>query len=223
MPIRRTLGRDGRAYYFNERGRRIPDSRGASRYVRENFPSIDRNQLTPREQRSYNASQRSREQFRFEGRFVPNPFGILNRFLVLNNLPPDTRNLSNLFNAEQLNRILDNQYTSDITTFRENVNSIFERYTTQGGDLLDSYSDISDYMRRGYEFVLMTENEVYRNREGLEALRDFEQMWQQYYLDERGSLLDNVEFTHRIRVNPANRTIEIDTDETEIEPRGGTP
>lgn len=223
MPIRRTLGRDGRVYYFNERGRRIPESRGASRYVRENFQSIDRNQLTPREQRSYSASQRSREQFRFEGRFVPNPFGILNRFLVANNLPQDTRNLTNYFNAEQLNRILDNQYTSDLTTFRNNVNNIFERYTTQGGDLLDSYAQISDYMRRGYDFTFRSQGVTYNNREGLEALRDYEQMWQQYYLEQRGSLLDNVEFTHRIRLNPANRTIEINTNETQIEPRGGTP
>jgi len=228
MPIRRTVGRDGRVYYFSDRGRRLPERTGARRYVRENFESVDRTNLSRREQRSYDASTRARNQFRFDGRFVPNPFGVFNRFLVARGLPAEQRNLTNFFTQEQVNRILDNEYTSDLSTFRNNVRSIFESFQTASGDLLDSYNEIDSYVRRGYsfEFNATDENGVtrrYTGNEALEMLRNYENFWQQYYLGQRGDALDNVEFIHRIRVNPSNRTIIIDTDDTEIIPRGGTP
>jgi len=223
MPIRRTVGRDGRVYYFNDRGRRIPENRGARRWVRENRDSVTPSTLTPREQRSFNASQRASNQFRFEGRFVQNPFGIFNRFLVASNLPPETRNLTNLFSAEQLNRILDNQYTVDITTFRNVTRSIFETYTTRSGDLLDTYSEINNYVRNGYQLNFVWNGQTFVGREALEQLRNFEQQEQQNALETRGDALENVEFNHRIRLNPQTRTIEIYADETEITLRGGTP
>jgi len=223
MSIRRTQGRDGRIYYFNSRGRRIPESRGARQYVRENFQQIQRENLSPREQRSYNASQRARGQFRFEGRFVQNPFGIFNRFLIAQGLPRDARNLDRFFSRSQIDRILDNTYTTNLTTFRNNVQNIFESYETSQGDLLDSYSELDYYTSRGYELIVTLEGIQYTGEEGLEALRDYEQYWQEYYLQERGNELDNVEFIHRMRTNPRNRTIEINLDETDIIPRGGTP
>lgn len=223
MPIRRTQGRDGRIYYFSENGRRLSDRTGARRYVRDNFESIDRSQLTQRENRSFAASQRARNQFRFEGQFVPNPFNILQRFVRSANLPANTRDLTNLFNREQLNTILDQTYTQDITTFRNHARGVFETYTTRGGDLLDSYSEIRDYMRRGYSFYFVRDGQSFSGSEALEQLRNYEQTRQEYWLNQRGDLLDNVEFNHRIRLNPQNRTIEIYADETEETPRGGTP
>jgi hypothetical protein len=223
MPIRRTLGRDGRVYYFNNRGRRIPESRGARQWVRENRDSVTTSQLSPREQRSFRASQRASQQFRFEGRFIPNPFGIFNRFLVASNLPPETRDLSNLFNQEQLNRVLNNQYTQDLSTFRNYAQNIFETYTTRSGDLLDSYEQINRYVRNGYNFFFVRDGQTYTGRQALEALRNFEQQEQQSALETRGDALENVQFNHRIRLNPQTRTIEIYADETEIILRGGTP
>lgn len=223
MPIRRTVGRDGRIYYFNNRGRRMPESRGARAWVRENRDSVTPSILTPREQRSFRASQRAANQFRFEGRFVPNPFGIFNRFLVASNLPPETRNLTNLFSSEQLNRILNNQYTVDLTTFRNVARSIFESYTTRSGDLLDTYNQINNYVRNGYQFNFVWNGQTFAGREALEQLRNFEQQEQQNALETRGDALENVEFNHRIRLNPQTRTIEIYADETEITLRGGTP
>jgi hypothetical protein len=223
MPIRRTLGRDGRIYYFNNRGRRLPESRGARQWVRENRDSVTTSQLSPREQRSFRASQRASQQFRFEGRFIPNPFGIFNRFLVAANLPPETRDLSNLFNQEQLNRVLNNQYTQDLSTFRNYAQNIFETYTTRSGDLLDSYEQINRYVRNGYNFFFVWNGQTYTGRQALEALRNFEQQEQQSALETRGDALENVQFNHRIRLNPQTRTIEIYADETEIILRGGTP
>jgi hypothetical protein len=223
MPIRRTQGRDGRLYYFNQNGRRIPESKGARQYVRENYSQLSRESLSPREQRSFTASTRARNQYRFEGQFVPNPFNVLSRFVRAANLPQDTRDLTNLFNREQLNRILDNTYTQDITTFRNHVQNIFESYQTRSGDLLDSYSEIRSYMQRGYQFNFVENGQSFSGREALEQLANFENRWQQYYLNERGDLLDNVEFRHRIRLNPRTRMIEIYADETDIIPRGGTP
>jgi len=223
MPTRRTQGRDGRVYYFNNRGQRLSDRTGARRYVRENFQEIDRNILTPREQRSFNASQRARNQFRFDGRFVPNPFGIFDRFLRANQLSPETRDLTNLFNREQLMRILDQRYTQDLVTFRNYTQNIFETHRNRQGDLLDSYQEIRNYMRNGYTFTLNIDGNRYEGNEALSELRDWEAQRQEFWLDERGDLLENVEFSHRIRLNPADRTIEIDIDETEEIPRGGTP
>lgn len=223
MPIRRTLGRDGRTYYFNNRGRRIPETRGARQWVRENRDSVTPTQLTPREQRSFNAGARAANQFRFEGRFVPNPFGIFNRFLVASNLPANTRDLSRLFNQEQLTRVLNNQYTQDLNTFRNYARNIFESYTTRSGDLLDSYEQINRYVRNGYNFFFVRDGQTYTGRQALEALRNFEQQEQQRALETRGDALENVQFNHRIRLNPQTRTIEIYADETEIILRGGTP
>jgi len=223
MPIRRTVGRDGRVYYFNNRGQRLSDRSGARRYVRENFEQIDRTNLTPREQRSFAASERARNQYRFDGRFVPNPFGIFDRFLRANQLPPETRNLTNLFNREQLMRILDQRYTQDLVTFRNFAQNIFETHRDRQGDLLDSYQDIRNYMRGGYTFTLVLDGQRYEGNEALAELRDWEAQRQEFWLGERGDLLENVEFRHRIRLNPANRTIEIDIDETDEIPRGGTP
>lgn len=224
MPIRRTVGRDGRVYYFNNRGQRLSDRSGARRYVRENFEQIDRTSLTPREQRSFAASERARNQYRFDGRFVPNPFGIFDRFLRANQLPPETRDLTNLFNREQLMRVLDQRYTQDLVTFRNFVQNMFETHRNRQGDLLDSYQDIRDYMRRGYTFTLVLRNgERREGNEALEQLRDWEAQRQEFWLGERGDLLENVEFIHRIRLNPANRTIEIDLNDTDDIPRGGTP
>ena len=223
MPIRRTVGRDGRTYYFNNRGRRVPETRGARQWVRENRDSVTPTQLTPREQRSFNAGTRASNQFRFEGRFVPNPFGIFNRFLVASNLPANTRDLSRLFNREQLTRVLNNQYTQDLNTFRNYARNIFESYTTRSGDLLDSYEQINRYVRNGYNFFFVRDGQTYTGRQALEALRNFEQQEQQQALETRGDALENVQFNHRIRLNPQTRTIEIYADETEIIPRGGTP
>lgn len=223
MPIRRTLGRDGRTYYFNNRGRRIPETRGARQWVRENRDSVTTNQLTPREQRSFNAGARAANQFRFEGRFIPNPFGIFNRFLVASNLPANTRDLSRLFSREQLMRVLNNEYTQDLQTFRNYAQNIFETYTTRSGDLLDSYSEINRYVRNGYNFIFVRDGQTYTGRQALEALRNFEQQEQQRALETRGDALENVQFNHRIRLNPQTRTIEIYADETEIILRGGTP
>jgi len=222
MPIRRTTGRDGRTYYFNDRGQRLSDRTGARRYVRENFDTLSTSNLTQREQRSYAASQRARNQFRFEGRFVPNPFEIFDRFLRARNLPPETRDLSNLFDRNQLDRILDNTYTQDLVTFRNHVQNIFENYRTRSGDLMDSYQEIRNYMRNGYQFNFILNGETYSGQEALEALRDFEQSEQQEALEERGDALENVEFSHRINLNPQNRIIEIYADETNIILRGGT-
>jgi hypothetical protein len=223
MPIRRTVGRDGRTYYFNNRGRRIPETRGARQWVRENRDSVTPTQLTPREQRSFNAGARASNQFRFEGRFIPNPFGIFNRFLVASNLPANTRDLSRLFNREQLTRVLNNQYTQDLNTFRNYARNIFESYTTRSGDLLDSYEQINRYVRNGYNFFFVRDGQTYTGRQALEALRNFEQQEQQQALETRGDALENVQFNHRIRLNPQTRTIEIYADETEIILRGGTP
>lgn len=223
MPIRRTVGRDGRTYYFNNRGRRIPETRGARQWVRENRDSVTPNQLTQREQRSFNAGARAANQFRFEGRFIPNPFGIFNRFLVASNLPANTRDLSRLFNREQLTRVLNNEYTQDLNTFRNYARNIFETYTTRSGDLLDSYEQINRYVRNGYNFFFVRDGQTYTGRQALEALRNFEQQEQQQALETRGDALENVQFNHRIRLNPQTRTIEIYADETEIILRGGTP
>ena len=97
MSIRRTQGRDGRIYYFNSSGKRLSERTGSRTYVRENFTSIQPAQLSNRELRSYNASTRTRNQFRFEGRFVPNPFGIFNRLEQNNIIPQGERNLTNYF------------------------------------------------------------------------------------------------------------------------------
>jgi len=223
MPIRRTVGRNGRVYYFNNRGRRMSESRGARAWVRENRDSVTPSILTPREQRSFRASQRAANQFRFEGRFVPNPFGIFNRFLVASNLPPETRNLTNLFSREQLNRTLNNEYTVDVTTFSNFARSVFESYTTRSGDLLDTYSQINNYLRNGYQLNFVRDGQTFSGRDALEQLRNFEQQEQQNALESRGDALENVEFNHRIRLNPQTRTIEIYADETEITLRGGTP
>ena len=78
-------------------------------------------------------------------------------------------------------------------------------------------------MRNGYNFFFVWNGQTYSGRQGLEALRNYEQQEQQNALETRGDALENVQFNHRIRLNPQTRTIEIYADETEIILRGGTP
>jgi hypothetical protein len=228
MSIRRTLGRDGKVYYFGSNGKRLPERTGSRTYVRENFTNIQPSQLSNRELRSYNASLRTRNQFRFEGRFVPNPFGIFNRLEQTNIIPQGERNLTNYFSAQDLLQLLDNTYTQDFSTFRNQARGIFESYETRSGSLLDIGERLSTYLRSGYKIEVTYNGVVSTGRRGLEAIRTFEQNQQEKFLEQRGDALDSVEFNHRVNINPQNRTIKINLNETEdredgIIPRGGTP
>jgi hypothetical protein len=78
-------------------------------------------------------------------------------------------------------------------------------------------------VRNGYNFFFVWNGQTYSGRQGLEALRNYEQQEQQNALETRGDALENVQFNHRIRLNPQTRTIEIYADETEVILRGGTP
>jgi len=223
MAIRRTTGRDGRIYYFDQRGRRLTERRGASRWVRENRESVNRDQLTQRERRSFDAGTRASRQFRYQGRFLPNPFGLFNRFLVLNQLPPDTRNLTNLFDSDDIRDLLNQNFTQDLVTWRNYVNSMWESYETRSGDLLDTYTIIRDYIRRGYRFEFICNGQVMVDNDGLEALSRYEQNAQEEFVRQRGNALENVEIVHRLTVNTGQMTIEIDCNDTTKQPRGGTP
>jgi hypothetical protein len=186
MSIRRTLGRDGRVYYFNQNGKRLSERSGARTYVRENFNSIQPAQLSSRELRSYNASARTRNQFRFEGRFVPNPFGIFNRLEQSNIIPQGERNLTNYFSAQDLLQLLDNTYTQDFSTFRNQARGIFESYETRNGSLLDIGERLSSYLRSGYSIEVTYNGVVSTGNRALEVIRNFEQNQQERFLAERG-------------------------------------
>ena len=227
MAIRRTQGRDGRLYYF-QNGRRVPESTGSRQFVRENYDLLSSGQIRPltaRETRSFSASTRARERYRLDGRFVSNPFGILNILESTGRIPAVQRNLNLVFPREQIIRIFDSTYTTDFSTFRQHVGSgEFDNYRNRRGQLMDVVDEVRDYMRRGYSLEVTDRNgNVTSGNAALDAVRQFEADQQQSFVESRGNELENVEFFHRVSINPYQRTIKINLNETDVIPRGGTP
>ena len=114
------------------------------------------------------------------------------------------------------------------STFRNQARGIFESYETRSGSLLDIGQRLSSYLRSGYTIEVTYNGVVNTGNRALEAIRTFEQNQQERFLEQRGDALDSVEFNHRVNINPQNRTIKINLNETEdredgIIPRGGTP
>lgn len=227
MAIRRTQGRDGRLYYF-ENGRRVSENAGARAFVRQNYDLLQSGQirpLTPRESRSFAASTRARQQYRMDGRFLPNPFQVLTILEREGIIPQGARNLNRVFPPEQLRRLFDNAYTTDFSTFRNHAGSgEFDRYRNRSGQLMDVVDEINDYARRGYSIeVTDRDGNIITGQAALDAVRNFEAEQQASFVQSRGDALDNVEFNHRVSINPYQRTIKINLNETEVTPRGGTP
>lgn len=79
--IKRTVASSGQVYYF-QGGKRIPAAKAATKWVKQNFDSIQRSKLTEREIKSFRAQEAARkgsekiraaaaQKIRFGGKFVP--------------------------------------------------------------------------------------------------------------------------------------------------------
>ena len=78
--IKRTVASSGQVYYF-QGGKRIPAAKAVTKWVKQNFDSIQRSRLTEREIKSFRAQEAARKgaekiraaaekRLRFGGKFV---------------------------------------------------------------------------------------------------------------------------------------------------------
>jgi len=201
--IRRINTRSGVRYIEN--GRFVNSQRGAREWVRQNIDTIRQDNTTglryqdlnTRERRSFSAQNR----WRYNGRYVSNPYGFLNQFI------PMTRGNRNL------DRFVSRRDFEAITRF--GVDRVVTR-TGSGelqrtsGELFDIASSFQNLISQGYQFNLISpEGDILTNMRAIDYLR----RWELQTIDnirQRG-LTENRELD-RIRINyphtiDANRRI----------------
>lgn len=201
--IRRINTRSGVRYIEN--GRFVNSQRGAREWVRQNIDTIRQDNTTglryqdlnTRERRSFSAQNR----WRYNGRYVSNPYGFLNQFI------PMTRGNRNL------DRFVSRRDFEAITRF--GVDRVVTRtgggeLQRTSGELFDIASSFQNLISQGYQFNLISpEGDILTNMRAIDYLR----RWELQTIDnirQRG-LTENRELD-RIRINyphtiDANRRI----------------
>lgn len=201
--IRRINTRSGVRYIEN--GRFVNSQRGAREWVRQNIDTIRQDNTTglryqdlnTRERRSFSAQNR----WRYNGRYVSNPYGFLNQFI------PMTRGNRNL------DRFVSRRDFEAITRF--GVDRVVTRtgggeLQRTSGELFDIASSFQNLISQGYQFNLINpEGDILTNMRAIDYLR----RWELQTIDnirQRG-LTENRELD-RIRINyphtiDANRRI----------------
>ena len=166
--IRRINTRSGVRYIEN--GRFVNSQRGAREWVRQNIDTIRQDNTTglryqdlnTRERRSFSAQNR----WRYNGRYVSNPYGFLNQFI------PMTRGNRNL------DRFVSRRDFEAITRF--GVDRVVTR-TGSGelqrtsGELFDIASSFQNLISQGYQFNLISpEGDILTNMRAIDYLRRWE-------------------------------------------------
>jgi hypothetical protein len=141
-----------RGVRYIENGRFIESRRGTREWVRQNIDTIraDRTRglqysdLTTRERQSFSAQNR----WRYNGRYVSNPYNFLNRFIPVTR---GNRNLDRFFSQSDFEAIT--RFGVDRVVTRDGDGDL----QRTSGELFDIASSFRDLIAQGYEFTLTPE------------------------------------------------------------------
>lgn len=212
--IRRINTRSGVRYIEN--GRFVNSQRGAREWVRQNIDTIRQDNTTgfryqdlnTRERRSFSAQNR----WRYNGRYVSNPYGFLNQFI------PMTRGNRNL------DRFVSRRDFEAITRF--GVDRVVTR-TGEGqlqrtsGELFDIASSFQNLISQGYQFNLISpEGDILTNMRAIDYLR----RWELQTIDNirqrgltEGRELDRIRINYPHTIDANRRIIELDLNDIDYD------
>lgn len=212
--IRRINTRSGVRYIEN--GRFVNSQRGAREWVRQNIETIRQDNTTgfryqdlnTRERRSFSAQNR----WRYNGRYVSNPYGFLNQFI------PMTRGNRNL------DRFVSRRDFEAITRF--GIDRVVTR-TGSGllqrtsGELFDIARSFGDLISQGYQLNLITPlGEDLTNFNALDYLRS----WESNTIENirtrgltEGRALDRIRINYPHTIDANRRTIDINLNDIDYD------
>lgn len=212
--IRRINTRSGVRYIEN--GRFVNSQRGAREWVRQNIDTIRQDNTTglryqdlnTRERRSFSAQNR----WRYNGRYVSNPYGFLNQFI------PMTRGNRNL------DRFVSRRDFEAITRFG------IDRVVTRTGDgvlqrtsgeLFDIARSFGDLISQGYQLNLTAPLGVeLTNFIALDYLRNWESNTIENIRERgltEGRQLDRIRINYPHTIDANRRTIDIDLNDIDYD------
>ena len=180
MSIKRVVAANGQVLYFKS-GKRIPAKKGAKLFVKENAQqirggSIPLDLLTKQEQLSYQGQNRASKYWRYKGRILPNPFGILDASFS-GRTQGGSKELSNIIDMERLERFYKVALLGSEQTFikRDEAGELSYYKSNITGHIADVINLVQGKTYKGYTLTVIDEqgNALDKN-EGLEAMREFE-------------------------------------------------
>lgn len=218
MSIKRVVAVNGRVYYFDGR-KRLSEKDGARLFTKENLKqirggSIPLDTLTSKEQKSYKAQNRASKLWRYKGKILPNPFGILDASFS-GRTEAGSRELSNIIDIERLEQFYKVALIGSESTFlKRDADGNLDYYKSNiTGHIADVISMLQGKTYQGYTLTVIDEegNELDKN-EGLEAMREFEARYAEQLTDKDAG----ISFDYYIKINAATKQIIVYLSRTKV-------
>jgi hypothetical protein len=218
MSIKRVVAANGQVLYFKD-GKRVSAKSGAKLFVKENAQqirggSLPLDVLTKQERTSYQAQNRASKYWRYKGRILPNPFGILDASFS-GRTQGGSKELSNIIDMERLERFYNVALIGSEQTFiKRNEDGDLSYYKSNiTGHIADVINLVQGKTYRGYTLTVIDEqgNELDKN-EGLEAMREFEARNVEQLTDRDAGIA----FDYYIRINASTMQIIVYLNRTKV-------
>lgn len=235
IPVKRTIAKNGQAYYYAGK-QRLNTKTGASKYVEQNFPSLSPESLTKQELRSFRSkeaglrnSELFREQlqsrFRFKGRMIPKYLQLVLNEAVLQLVGTDEKELTKVFPDVKSYGELLKKAQSILSPVVLNPTEYGLPNLKRNRVEVENVIDIARRIDEEEVYRLLTLQVKTKSGElivgriaGLQAIRDYE-ILEIDELMKQGGNPAYVKFRHTGEIDVENKTLTIDLNLTKIDPQ----